>query len=123
MRNPKHGAVRILRIKPTDDLKAIYAKVKRSFTAADLQKFTETEEGVPADHEDREPPGHRRDAGKVPATRTREREPAVLRGRRGDDREGGGDDIDPRGAGNLGLRGRPDRDPAALSGSDLTRGP
>lgn len=49
MRNPKHGAVRILRIKPTDDLKAIYAKVKRSFTASDLQRFTETEEGVPAE--------------------------------------------------------------------------
>jgi hypothetical protein len=49
MHNPKHGAVRILRIKPTDDLKTIYAKVKRSFTAADLQKFTETEEGIPAE--------------------------------------------------------------------------
>jgi len=49
MRNPKHGAVRILRVKPSDDLKAIYAKVKRSFTAADLQKFTETEKGIPAE--------------------------------------------------------------------------
>lgn len=43
----KNGAIRILRIKKTDDLKAIYEKVRRSFTAADLQKYTEIEEGVP----------------------------------------------------------------------------
>jgi hypothetical protein len=48
MRNPKNGAVRILRVKKSDDLKAIYAKIKRSFTAADLQRFTEDEEYVPA---------------------------------------------------------------------------
>jgi hypothetical protein len=48
MRNPKNGAVRILRIKKTDSLKTIYAKIKRSFTAADLQRFTEDEPCVPA---------------------------------------------------------------------------
>jgi hypothetical protein len=38
----------ILRIKKGDSLKAIYVKAHRAFTAADLQKYTETEEGVPA---------------------------------------------------------------------------
>jgi hypothetical protein len=42
-------AIRRLRVKKTDDAKAIYAKVKRSFTAADLQAFTEIEDGVPAE--------------------------------------------------------------------------
>lgn len=44
-----YRAIRILRIKKGDDLKAIYAKVKRSFTAADLAAFAEEEEGVPAE--------------------------------------------------------------------------
>ena len=48
MRNPKNGAVRILRVKKSDDMQAIYAKIKRSFTAADLQRFTEDDESVPA---------------------------------------------------------------------------
>jgi hypothetical protein len=30
------------------DLKALYAKMRRKFTAADLQKYTEIEEGIPA---------------------------------------------------------------------------
>jgi hypothetical protein len=42
-------AIRRLRVKKTDDAKAIYAKVKRSFTAADLQAFTEIEDGIPAE--------------------------------------------------------------------------
>ena len=29
-------------------LKALYAKMRREFSAADLQKYTEIEEGVPA---------------------------------------------------------------------------
>jgi hypothetical protein len=29
--------------------RAIYAKLKREFTAADLQKYTEIEEGIPLD--------------------------------------------------------------------------
>jgi hypothetical protein len=45
----KNDAIRPLRIKKTDDLKTIYAKVKRSFTAADLQAFAEEDEGIPAD--------------------------------------------------------------------------
>ena len=31
------------------DLKAQYAKYRREFTAADLQRYTETDQGVPAD--------------------------------------------------------------------------
>jgi len=38
----------ILRIKAGDSLKTIYAKAHRAFTAADLHKYTEIEEGVPA---------------------------------------------------------------------------
>jgi hypothetical protein len=49
MGNRTNNAIRPLRINKGDDLKTIYAKVKRSFTAADLQAFTEEEEGVPAE--------------------------------------------------------------------------
>ncbi|HTU89800.1 MAG TPA: hypothetical protein VMF69_06875 [Gemmataceae bacterium] len=43
--------IRVLRVKDTDDDKAIYAKLrKRRFTAAEWQKFTEIEpEGIPAE--------------------------------------------------------------------------
>ena len=41
--------VRILRVKDTDDDKTIYAKALRAFTAADLQKYTEIEPGIPAE--------------------------------------------------------------------------
>lgn len=43
----KNGKIPVLRIKKGDSLKTIYAKVRRAFTAADLQKYTEMEEGVP----------------------------------------------------------------------------
>jgi hypothetical protein len=49
MGDRKYRAIRPLRVKKGTDLKTIYAKIKRSFTAADLQQFTETEEGVPAE--------------------------------------------------------------------------
>jgi hypothetical protein len=45
-----YNPIRHLRIKKTDDLKTIYAKVRHSFTAADLQQYTVNEEGVPAEH-------------------------------------------------------------------------
>jgi hypothetical protein len=48
MREQKNGAFRRVRVKKGDDLKTIYAKVRRSFRAADLQKYTEIEEGIPA---------------------------------------------------------------------------
>lgn len=35
--------------KKRETLRQIYARIKREFSAADLQKFTEIEEGVPAD--------------------------------------------------------------------------
>jgi hypothetical protein len=41
--------VPILRIKKGDSLKTIYAKYRKNFTAADLQKYTEMEEGFPAE--------------------------------------------------------------------------
>ena len=43
-----NGAFRRIRVKKGEGLKAVYAKVRRSFSAADLQKYTEIEEGVPA---------------------------------------------------------------------------
>jgi hypothetical protein len=49
MAERKHNPFRRLRVKKGDDLKTIYAKVKRSFTAADLQSFTEIDEGIPAE--------------------------------------------------------------------------
>jgi hypothetical protein len=41
--------IRHLRIKKGQDLKAFYAKRRRAFTAADLQQYTEMEEGIPAE--------------------------------------------------------------------------
>jgi hypothetical protein len=48
MAERKKTAVPILRIKKGDSLQTIYAKARRAFTAADLQKYTEIEEGIPA---------------------------------------------------------------------------
>jgi hypothetical protein len=45
----KKTAVPILRVRKGDSLKTIYAKARRAFTAADLQKYTEIEEGIPAE--------------------------------------------------------------------------
>jgi hypothetical protein len=49
MTERKKDAVPILRIKKGDSLKTIYAKARRALTAADLQKYTELEEGIPAE--------------------------------------------------------------------------
>lgn len=49
MAEPKKERIRIIRVKDTDDLKTIYAKALRAFTAADLQKYTEIEPGIPAE--------------------------------------------------------------------------
>ena len=47
MATHKNGKVPVLPIKKGDNLKTIYAKARRAFTATDLQKYTEVEEGVP----------------------------------------------------------------------------
>jgi hypothetical protein len=47
-KNPDDGPVPILRVRKGATLKEIYAAAHRAFTAADLQKFTEIEEGIPA---------------------------------------------------------------------------
>jgi hypothetical protein len=49
MATRRDDAIRILRVKKGDDLKTIYAKARRAFTAADLQKYTEDEEMFPAE--------------------------------------------------------------------------
>jgi hypothetical protein len=43
----KNDKVLILKIKKGDSLKIIYAKLRRAFTAADLAKCAEIEEGIP----------------------------------------------------------------------------
>ncbi len=48
MAKRKVDSIRCLRVKKGDNLKTIYAKARRAFTAADLQKYTEIEEGIPA---------------------------------------------------------------------------
>jgi len=50
-RENKHqiGTIPVLRIKEGASLKAIYAAARRAFTAADLQKYTEIEVGIPAE--------------------------------------------------------------------------
>jgi hypothetical protein len=49
MAQRKKRPFRILRVKKGDDLKTIYAKARRAFTAADLQRFTEDEEMFPTE--------------------------------------------------------------------------
>jgi len=44
----RSGPVPILKVKDGASLKAIYAAAQRAITAADLQKYTESEEGIPA---------------------------------------------------------------------------
>jgi hypothetical protein len=48
MSEQKNGVFRRVRVKKADDLKTIYAKVRRSFRAVDLQRYTEIETGIPA---------------------------------------------------------------------------
>ncbi len=48
MAQRKQAAVPILRVKKGDSLKVMYAKARRAFSAADLQKYTVIEEGIPA---------------------------------------------------------------------------
>lgn len=49
MAKRKRERLPILRVKDTDDLPTIYAKFRKAFTAADLQKYTEIEPGIPAE--------------------------------------------------------------------------
>ncbi len=49
MATRKNGAIRIVRVKQDDELETLYAKARASFTAADLQRYTENEEMFPAD--------------------------------------------------------------------------
>jgi len=48
MAERKRTAIPVLRVRKGDSLKTIYAKARQAFTAADLQKYTEIEEGIPA---------------------------------------------------------------------------
>ena len=48
METPRVRGVRVLRVKEGESLKSMYAKARKAFTAADLQKYTEEDEGVPA---------------------------------------------------------------------------
>lgn len=50
MAKRKLDPIPVLRgVKKGDSLKTIYAKAKKAFTAADLQKYTVIEEGIPAE--------------------------------------------------------------------------
>jgi hypothetical protein len=49
MSEKNYRAFRPLQIKRGDDLRTIYAKAKKAFTAADLQQFTEIDQGLPAE--------------------------------------------------------------------------
>jgi hypothetical protein len=49
MAKRKVAPIPILRVKKGESLKSIYAKARRAFTAADLQKYTEIDEGIPAE--------------------------------------------------------------------------
>jgi hypothetical protein len=49
MATAKNGAIRVVRVKKGDGLKALYAKARAAFTAGDLQRYTENEEMFPAE--------------------------------------------------------------------------
>lgn len=64
---PRGATLAVLRVKKGASLKALYAAARRAFTAADLQKYTAIEEGIPAEQVlaeleavDREESGKRR---------------------------------------------------------------
>jgi hypothetical protein len=44
---PEHAPIPTLRVRKGASRKEIYAAARRAFTAADLQKYTEFEEGIP----------------------------------------------------------------------------
>jgi hypothetical protein len=44
-----NNAIAILRVKKGASLRTIYKAARQAFTAADLQKYTEIEEGIPAE--------------------------------------------------------------------------
>ena len=45
----KKGRVPVLVVRKGATLREIYARARQEFTAADLQRYTELDEGVPAD--------------------------------------------------------------------------
>ncbi len=45
----KKDDIPILKVRKGATLKEIYARARQEFTAADLQKFTEIDEGIPAE--------------------------------------------------------------------------
>lgn len=49
MAKRKIKGVSVIRVKKGESLKSIYAKLRRRFTAADLAKYAEDEEGIPAE--------------------------------------------------------------------------
>jgi hypothetical protein len=49
MAKKKREPIRVLNVRPGATLKEIYAQARKEFTAADLQKFTEIEEMIPAE--------------------------------------------------------------------------
>jgi hypothetical protein len=49
MASQKEGAIPILRVRKGASLKEIYAAARRAFTAADLAKYAEIEEGIPVE--------------------------------------------------------------------------
>jgi hypothetical protein len=44
-----NDGIPVLRVRKGASLKTIYAAARKAFTAADLQKYTEIEEGIPAE--------------------------------------------------------------------------
>jgi hypothetical protein len=45
----KKGEVPILKVRKGATLREIYARAREEFSAADLQKFTEIDDGIPAE--------------------------------------------------------------------------
>jgi hypothetical protein len=43
------GAFRRLKVRRGESMNSIYKRIKKTFTAADLQRFTEIDEGIPAE--------------------------------------------------------------------------
>jgi hypothetical protein len=48
MGHRKNGPIRVIQIRKGESRRSVYAKVKKSFTAKDLQRYTRDEQMVPA---------------------------------------------------------------------------
>jgi hypothetical protein len=73
MATRKNDKVPIFPVKKGESLKSIYARLRREFTAADLAKYAEIEEGIPLEQIIAELEGTQAQPSKKPKPKTRKK--------------------------------------------------